>query len=445
MITSIAHDHTRQLGSTLGAIATEKAGILKRFRPAVSGVCGEEPRRAIRRVAAQRRCPLREMGIDFTFETLPPQQPLVRPTPCRASVQTWRTTWGTLGLSLLGPHQAHNAAVALAGLDLLAEVDPALEVSHDAVVRGLASLRWPARVEVLGESPWVVVDGAHNVASANALAETLRTSFPVTPRTLVFGTSRDKDLTGQLRSLLPLFDTLIATRYVGNPRSVPPEDIATAIQALGGRPARITYEPAEALDLAWRLTDTEALVCVTGSLFLAAEARAILLGQKAVSRGNRCRNLMPSELAGPPDHATIADPGPGCRGVTTMRDGFWVQVGAVWGFLAVAMGAFGAHGLKDRLAELGTGPNFHTAAQYHMYCALALLAVGLLVLTGRSGIPVCVAGWALLFGSLIFSGSLYILALTGLRWLGAITPFGGVAMLVGWAALAVAAGTRTTR
>jgi len=114
-----------------------------------------------------------------------------------------------------------------------------------------------------------------------------------------------------------------------------------------------------------------------------------------------------------------------------MRDGFWVQVGAVWGFLAVAMGAFGAHGLKDRLAELGQATTFQTAAQYQMYCALALLAVGLLELTGRSGVAASIAGWGLLTGSLIFSGSLYVLALSGLRWLGAITPFGGVAMLVG--------------
>ncbi len=125
-----------------------------------------------------------------------------------------------------------------------------------------------------------------------------------------------------------------------------------------------------------------------------------------------------------------------------MKDGYWLQVGAIWGFLAVAMGAFGAHGLKDRLTELGQTANFQTAAQYHMYCALALLAVGSLVLSGRSGTAAAVAGWGLLIGSLIFSGSLYILALTGLKWLGAITPLGGVAMLVGWAALAVAGGRR---
>ena len=194
VITSIAFDHTRQLGNTLGAIATEKAGILKRSRPAVSGVCDDEPRQAIRRVAALRRCPLRELGIDFRFEAIPPRPPLRRPTPWRVAVDTWRTRWGELDLPLLGPHQAQNAAVALAGLDVLAELEPSLEVGRDAVVRGFSGLRWPARVEVLGESPWLVIDGAHNVASAEALALTLETSFPATPRTLVFGTTRDKDM-----------------------------------------------------------------------------------------------------------------------------------------------------------------------------------------------------------------------------------------------------------
>jgi uncharacterized membrane protein YgdD (TMEM256/DUF423 family) len=126
-----------------------------------------------------------------------------------------------------------------------------------------------------------------------------------------------------------------------------------------------------------------------------------------------------------------------------MRNGSWVTVGAVWGFLAVAVGAFGAHGLKDRLTETGHTATFQTGAQYHMYCALALLAAGLLALPGRSGTAISVAGWGLLLGSAIFSGSLYALSLTGLRWLGAITPIGGVLMLIGWIALALAAGVPT--
>jgi uncharacterized membrane protein YgdD (TMEM256/DUF423 family) len=133
-----------------------------------------------------------------------------------------------------------------------------------------------------------------------------------------------------------------------------------------------------------------------------------------------------------------------------MSAGLWLRIGAVWGFLAVSMGAFGAHGLKERFQSLGgqTGgmtaerleANFNVAAQYQMYCALALLAVGLLAATGRNGAALQASGWSFLVGSLIFSGSLYILSTTGLRWLGAITPIGGVAMLAGWIALAIAAG-----
>jgi dihydrofolate synthase/folylpolyglutamate synthase len=248
-------------------------------------VLDEEPRGAIRRVAAQRRCRLRELGPDFQFEAIAPRQPLSRPTAGHVRVHTWRADWGTLKVPLLGPHQAHNAAVALAGLDLLAELEPSLEVGRDAVVRGFSGLHWPARVEVMGESPLLVIDGAHNVASAQALAETLRTSFPMSSRTLIFGTTRDKDLHGQLRALLPLFDTVIATRYVHNPRAVAPEDVALAMATIDGRAARITREPGEALDLARRLTPPSGLLCVTGSLFLAAEARAIVLKHEAVATG----------------------------------------------------------------------------------------------------------------------------------------------------------------
>jgi uncharacterized membrane protein YgdD (TMEM256/DUF423 family) len=134
-----------------------------------------------------------------------------------------------------------------------------------------------------------------------------------------------------------------------------------------------------------------------------------------------------------------------------MNPGFWLRIGAIWGFLAVSMGAFGAHGLKDTFRVLGDRKggltaqrledNFHTAAQYHMYCALALLAVGVLAETGRGSTALEAAGWALLLGSLVFSGSLYLLAVSGEKRLGAITPIGGVVMLIGWLALAIAAGS----
>jgi uncharacterized membrane protein YgdD (TMEM256/DUF423 family) len=108
--------------------------------------------------------------------------------------------------------------------------------------------------------------------------------------------------------------------------------------------------------------------------------------------------------------------------------------GAVCGFLAVALGAFAAHALKSILSP-GMLEVFRTGVEYQATHALALVLVGLLGARGHDRL-LGVSGWAFASGILLFSGSLYLLALTGARWLGAVTPFGGVAFLVGWAALA---------
>jgi uncharacterized membrane protein YgdD (TMEM256/DUF423 family) len=113
----------------------------------------------------------------------------------------------------------------------------------------------------------------------------------------------------------------------------------------------------------------------------------------------------------------------------------WIVVGAVWGFLAVALGAFGAHGLRTRASEQAT-LWWTTGAHYHLIHAVSLVLVGLLRLHAER---VDFAGWAFLLGSLVFSGTLYGIALGGPRWLGAITPIGGLGMLAGWILLALAA------
>ncbi len=132
----------------------------------------------------------------------------------------------------------------------------------------------------------------------------------------------------------------------------------------------------------------------------------------------------------------------------------WFRIGAILGFLAVSAGAFGAHWLEGRLkdpafvgsSEGRVSPDrrlavFHTGVTYHMSHALALVALGLLLARAPEsvGIAATVAGWSFLLGVALFSGSLYAMALTGHRWLGAITPIGGVGFLVGWACLVLAA------
>jgi uncharacterized membrane protein YgdD (TMEM256/DUF423 family) len=115
----------------------------------------------------------------------------------------------------------------------------------------------------------------------------------------------------------------------------------------------------------------------------------------------------------------------------------WFSAGALAGAAGVALGAFGAHGLKTRV-DADMLAVFETGARYQMYHALALLAVGWAASRWPGG-WVNLSGWLFVAGIVIFSGSLYVMALSGIRWLGAITPLGGLAFILGWTALAVAA------
>jgi len=117
-------------------------------------------------------------------------------------------------------------------------------------------------------------------------------------------------------------------------------------------------------------------------------------------------------------------------------DRLFFALGSASALVAVAAGAFGAHGLRARLSP-DLLAVFETAARYQMYHALALLAVGWAVTRWPGPWPVR-AGWLFAVGTLLFSGSLYALALSGMRWLGAVTPLGGVAFLAGWACLLLA-------
>jgi uncharacterized membrane protein YgdD (TMEM256/DUF423 family) len=119
-------------------------------------------------------------------------------------------------------------------------------------------------------------------------------------------------------------------------------------------------------------------------------------------------------------------------------DRLFITLAAVSGFLAVALGAFGAHALRDRLSADAL-QIFQTGVSYQMYHALALLAVGILLarFSTDGSVWLNAAAWLFVAGTVLFSGSLYVLSLSGVTWLGAITPLGGLAFLVGWVALAV--------
>lgn len=113
-----------------------------------------------------------------------------------------------------------------------------------------------------------------------------------------------------------------------------------------------------------------------------------------------------------------------------------LQLAGLSGALAIGLGAFGAHGLEALLIQNGRLDTFQTAVNYHFYHTLALFGIGILVTLKPKWKSIAFSAWCMVLGILIFSGSLYILSLTGITWLGAITPLGGLAFILGWSSIA---------
>ncbi|MFL5339318.1 MAG: bifunctional folylpolyglutamate synthase/dihydrofolate synthase [Gemmataceae bacterium] len=274
VITSISHDHTKLLGDRLSQIAFEKAGIVKPGVPVVSGADDGEAAAVIERIAAERRAPLALLGRDFSLDYEPGRAGGRLP---RAAVRTKLQTWPALEIGLLGRHQAANAAVAVSCVEHLRQAG--LTIPDAAVAAGLAGVRWPARLEVLGRAPWVVLDCAHNIASARAMVETIAESFSPRRKFLVFAVSSDKDVPGMLRELAPHFDGFYLTRFGQNVRAVPPEQLAAWLADVADVP-RLTFPSAAD---AWRAARAAAgpddLVAVSGSVFLAGELRPLIAGE----------------------------------------------------------------------------------------------------------------------------------------------------------------------
>lgn len=285
VITSISFDHTQQLGHTLESIAREKAGIVKPGVPVISGVVEAEPRAVIRQICRERGCRLVELGVDFDFNYQPPRHLERAPATGKLAFR-YRTrhrggvgqlAYDDLRLGLLGRHQAANAAVALAALAELQQAG--WKIPEEAVRAGLAAAVCPARVEVAARRPAIVLDAAHNLASIEALVRVLEESFSVARRWLIFATTQEKDLRGMLQRVLTWFDHVVFTRYLSNPRAVPPEDLEALANELTGRRYTIYSEPGEALGAIRRRAEAEDLICITGSFFIAAEMRRRLANE----------------------------------------------------------------------------------------------------------------------------------------------------------------------
>jgi len=170
---------------------------------------------------------------------------------------------------------AVDAAVAVACVEVLQS--EGWYIPDAAVAAGLAEVSWPARLEVVARRPLIVLDCAHNVASALALVQTLQASFPPARRLLIFAGSSDKDLAGMFRVLAPHFAHAYLTRYTTSLRSVPAERLAELLRANGNLPATLCRTPADAYQAARAAAAPDDVIVITGSVYLAGELRPLLV------------------------------------------------------------------------------------------------------------------------------------------------------------------------
>jgi dihydrofolate synthase/folylpolyglutamate synthase len=277
IVTTISRDHTRQLGSRVEQIAREKAGIIKAAVPVVSGVTEEPARAVVAETCGQLGAPLFELGRHFRYRYHPASIGTERADEALVDFDSPRHAWHGLTLPLVGEHQARNLALAAMTVELLE--DQGWNLPAGAVPTGLSHLRWPGRIEVLGRAPTVIVDAAHNWEAVAALLRTLDESFVARRRVLIFAATRDKDVAGMLRQLLPRFGAVIVTCFQNNPRHVPVEVLAETVRGLTDQMFHTAPDAASGWKLARRIASPDDLICVTGSFFLAAEVRDLIVDE----------------------------------------------------------------------------------------------------------------------------------------------------------------------
>jgi dihydrofolate synthase/folylpolyglutamate synthase len=296
IITNISRDHTEFLGEELSQIALEKAGIIKPFVPLVSGVLAKSPKNVIRQISRENTAELLQLNRDFRYEYRPNlgsfaiEENEENDRVVRSFVDL-ETPWESrraVPVPLAGEHQAANASLAVTAVDVLS--NRGWPLPPEAVERGMIEVRCPLRIEILRERPTVLVDAAHNEASVEALVMTLRERFPSGRRILVFAGTTGKDVKGMLRVLLPEFDVVILTEYLNNPRAIPVEELQNLVHSMTDSEVHSVSEPVAAWNLVLDLSESDDLVSVTGSFFISAEMRELILSNQAEETSHHSRD-----------------------------------------------------------------------------------------------------------------------------------------------------------
>jgi dihydrofolate synthase/folylpolyglutamate synthase len=264
LITNIALDHTQHLGSTLEAIAAEKAGI---FKPDSIAITGAQPPAlgVIERAAQATGIPLLRLAHEIILDATDKEWAGVQVT-----VTTPADTYRDLRVPLLGLHQADNAALAVAAIDALRS--RGWDISDGALRDGLARTRWPGRLEIIDRHPIVLVDGAHNPAGLERTLAAVTKLAKGRPLAIVFGAMKDKDLETMLRQLRSAAAPVIFTAIDWH-RAASPADLASRF---GGH-SELADSAQAGISRARAVVGPDGIVLLCGSLYLVGEAKQVPL------------------------------------------------------------------------------------------------------------------------------------------------------------------------
>lgn len=271
-IASISLDHTQILGDTIEKIAREKAGIFKPSVPAIVVQQSDAVLSTMREVAESVGAPFQVVGKDIDVSVRFEATSNIGPHH-RVSLTSPRNDFDHLPVPLKGEHMAWNCALALAIVDKLCE--RGFKTPAAKVTRGLATVTMPGRLELVGTSPRVVMDGAHNADSMNKLMKAIAAHIPSESMVVVFGCAADKDIDGMLKEVGAAADKVIFTRVPGNTRAADPKELARRLGDTG-KMSQIAEDVGEALQLARKAVGREDLICITGSLYLVGEVKKLL-------------------------------------------------------------------------------------------------------------------------------------------------------------------------
>ena len=269
VITNVALDHQEYLGDTKEKIAREKAGIIKKGGIVVSAETVPAVSKIIEERCKAKSARLIRIGQDVKILSCQ-LQVLREKFAVSFTVKGLKGLYSNLELSLAGEHQALNAATAIGAVESLSF--SGIKIPPQAIRKGLKSVYWPARLEVISKKPVVLIDGAHNPAAAEAVAKTLKQLKQMNGYRelfLIIGCLKDKDIDGMLKVFLPLSSRIIATKPA-NSRVLDPGIIAQKVRNYG-RKCLIKREINEALNYVSGEARVEDLVLITGSLYLAGE------------------------------------------------------------------------------------------------------------------------------------------------------------------------------